>query len=156
MSSRQIPDYIRQLLPSGQGQGDGGMQTQQQQQQLKALIISLGGVPQTSNIQQLKKLLKKTQRIHNLKKIIPSIQEDTITYLISKGLNDSQIEDIGKNFPEEDINFMVECVPVLKNKRDFLDNLLHHGVKAFIQLILKNKSVVETSQKLQIFLVGRS
>ena len=148
MSSRQGPDYIRQLLPSGQGQGGGGMQTQQQQQQLKALIISLGGeLPQTSNIHQLEQLLKKTQRIHNLKEIVPFMEVDTIRYLISKGLNDDQIVVIGMNFQEEDINLMIECVPAIKDKIFFLDNLVHHGVEAFRGTVIKNKNVVENLSK---------
>ena len=107
-------DYLRDLLTSGQG--GRGMQAQQQQQQdpdqLKGLIVSLGGrVPQTSNIQQLKKFLAQTKRIHKLKEIIPSMPEDTLTYLLSKGLNDEEVVEIGLSISEEDINFMVECVP---------------------------------------------
>jgi hypothetical protein len=134
------------------GQGGGGMQTQQQQQQdpdqLKGLIVSLGGrVPQTSNIRQLKKLLAQTQRIHKLREIIPSMPEDTLTYLLSKGLNDEEIIEIGLNITEEDINFMVECVPDLKNKRDFLDNLLYYSLVKFKQLIVTNKNLVDNLSK---------
>lgn len=150
-------DKLRELLSSGQGQsqGQGG-----QQQQLKALIISLGGVPQTSNIQQLKKLLAQTQRIHKLREIIPSMPEDTLTYLLSKGLNDEEVVEIGLNIPEKDINFMVECVPALINKQTLFDKLIQGGklipggVARLHELVVKNRNVVDNLSKTTKFSRG--
>ena len=74
------------------------MQSDQQQQQLKARIFSLRGIiPQTSSIRQLNKILQHAQRIQKLKEIIPHIQEDTITYLLSLGLSDENIIEFGTN-----------------------------------------------------------
>ena len=160
-------DYLRDLLSSGQGQkkgqGGGGMQTQQQQDQdqLKGLIVSLGGrVPQTSNIQQLKKFLAQTQRIHKLREIIPSMPEDTLTYLLSKHLNDEEVVEIGLSISEEDINFMVECVPALKNKQTLFDKLIQGGklipggVARLNALVEINKNVADDLLKTTKFSRG--
>lgn len=146
---------LRDLLSSGHG-GEG-MQIGQQQQQLKARIFSLRGIiPQTSSIRQLNKILQQARHIHKLREIIPSIQEDTITYLLSEGLSDENIIEFGTKFSEQDIDFMVGVVPVLKDKKTFLGYVIRGGgekqtVEALKQKLEKNKTVVNDLVRDSIF-----
>jgi len=143
-----MSDKIFSVLGQGQGQRGGGQQQQQRKQQLIGLIMSYTGkVPLTSNILQLEKTLQQAQRIHKLKEIIPLTQEDTIIYLISKGLNDDQIVKIGSNFTEEDINFMIACNPKVENKQIFLNSVIFHTVEKVKPILKNNKTKVQDLNK---------
>jgi hypothetical protein len=86
--------------------------------------------------------------------------EDTLTYLLSKGLNDEEVVEIELNIPEEDINFMVECVPALKNKQTLFDKLIQGGklipggVARLNALVEINKNVADDLLKTTKFSRG--
>jgi hypothetical protein len=159
-SQKKVADHYKKYGQSSlidllsSGHGGEGMQSDQQQQQLKARIFSLRGIiPQTSSIRQLKKILQQAQHIQKLREIIPSIQEDTITYLLSEGLSDENIIEFGTKFSEQDIDFMVSVVPVLKDKKTFLLYLKRGRqiVEALKTKLETNKTVVNDLVRDTIF-----